>query len=117
VSEFDKLREKLSGNHRRVLSVRLRLLEELSAHFGDLFREGNLSLKERHALSHNKSENVLRVVGELRSKVSQMKNDLGPEVERIDAVREAKALASAMQVDIVSCAPDTSEATETYRMR
>jgi hypothetical protein len=101
----ENLRSQVSGNHGRVISVRLRVLEESCLRLLTLFRDTDSTLTERRALPPAKAQAVERLVRELDSKIAQMKAELGLERAHIDAAREAKTLVTAMAVDIEELHP------------
>lgn len=104
--ELPALRSQVSGNHRRVISVRMRLLEESCLRLLDLFRPLETTLTSRRALPQEKEEEVERMALELRSKISQVKSELGLERAHQDGEREARAVVAAMTTDIEELHPD-----------
>jgi len=105
ILDFEKLRSQVSSNHRRVISVRLRLLEESCYRLLDLFRPVDSVLAVRRALPREKAEEVRRQILELRAKIGEMKADLGLERSDQDPAREAKALMVAMMTGIEELYP------------
>lgn len=103
--EGDLLWTQVSGSHHRVLSVRLRLLEESCLKLQDLFRDVNTTLTVRRGLPPEKAEEIERLSFGLRSVISRTKSDLRLERAQMDAAREASALVAAMIVDIEELHP------------
>jgi hypothetical protein len=97
--ELAALRSKISPNHRRVIAVRLRVLEDACQRLLDLFHARESSLTVRVPLPPHQAEDVSRLVRELSGKISGMKSDLTLRHTVIDARREASALVYAMTVD------------------
>jgi len=95
----------LSSNHRRVISIRMRLLEESCFRLLDLFRAVETIFIQRQPLPNQKSEKVNTRVQELRSLMDQMKSDLGLYCSNEDANREAAALVAAMTTSIEELHP------------
>ncbi len=90
----------LSANHRGVISVRLRSLEESALHLLDLFRRPDSTLTLRPALPQERAAEVRRRVTELRGLISCVKLDLGMEHVELDDRREAVALLADMTVNV-----------------
>lgn len=103
---LERLQTKLSHNHRRVISIRMRVLEESCLHLLDLFHDLNLTLTTRSALPQEKAREIRRLVEGLRKKISQTKSELGLQRARMDAGREAGALVAAMTVNVEELHPD-----------
>jgi hypothetical protein len=103
--ENQPLPSKLSSNHRRVISIRMRLLEESCFRLLDLFRAVETIFILRQPLPKQKSEKVNTGVQELRSLMNQMKSDLGLNCSNEDANREAAALMAAMTTSIEELHP------------
>lgn len=95
----------LSANHRRVISVRLRLLEESCLRLLDLSRNYEATLTSRRALPQDRAREVKALVDEVRAKISQMVPELGLERAHLDARREANALVAAIATDIEELDP------------
>lgn len=111
----------VSPNHRRVISVRLRLLEESGLRLLDLFREVDSTLTRRRSLPKEKAAQLERLVLDLRSKLAQINSDLALERATRDAAREAGALVAAMTINVEELHPqylkgygDVPEALATY---
>ncbi len=90
------LRSLIGQNHRRVLSVRMRLLEEYSARLMELFRPYESALTSRPPLPQELMEQIEKEVGDLHSQIRGMKAELGLEHTRRSSRREAAALVSTM---------------------
>jgi hypothetical protein len=103
--EFEQQKLKISGNHRRVISVRLRLLDESCSRLLELFHDVDSILTERRALPPEKADQATHLVAELRLQIAQMRTTLGLSRARVDAVREAETLVSAMSVDVEELYP------------
>ncbi|HEV2233168.1 MAG TPA: hypothetical protein VGV68_07170 [Terriglobia bacterium] len=99
------LPSQLSSNHRRVISIRMRLIEESCFRLLDLFRAVETIFILRQPLPMQKSEKVNTGVQELRSLMNQMKSDLGLYCSNEDAHREAAALMAAMTTSIEELHP------------
>jgi len=102
---FVQLRTQVSDNHRRVISVRMRLLEESCFRLLGLFRDMESTLTARKALPREKSEEVERLTLQLRAEIARMKSELGLERAHIDAGREARALLTAMKINVEELRP------------
>jgi hypothetical protein len=93
----DEPLESLIGhNHRRVISVRLRLLEEYSLQLLELFEPLEAELTSRAPLPRQMMEKMEREITALRSRIRAMKSELGLELSERSARREAAALVSTM---------------------
>ena len=103
--ENQTTRPQLSGNHRRVLSIRLRLLEESCFRLLDLFHGVDSIFTLRQALPKEREEMVETGVQELRSLMAHIKSHLGLECSMEDASREAAALMAAMTTSIEELHP------------
>ena len=97
--ELAALRSKISPNHRRVIGVRLRVLEDACQRLLDLFHARESSLTVRVPLPPHQAQEVGRKVQELLEEISRMKSDLALRHTVVDARREASALVYAMTVD------------------
>lgn len=86
----------ISRNHRRVISVRLRLLEEYSLNLLELFEPLETELTSRVPLPQGMAEKMEREIAALRSMIRAMKAELGLEHCERSAPREAAALVSTM---------------------
>ena len=86
----------IGQNHRRVLSVRLRLLEEYSLLLLELFRPLETELTSRPPLPQAAAKQVEREVAALQSRIREMKAELDLERSHRSARREAAALISTM---------------------
>ena len=88
---MESLRSEVSENHRRALSVRLRILEESALALMELFRAVDSTFTERDALPEERAGEAETLVAELQSRISRMKSELGLERTRVDAKRYANA--------------------------
>ncbi len=86
----------IGPNHRRVLSVRLRLLEEYSLQLLELFRPLETELTSRPPLPQGVAKQVEREVAALQSRIREMKAELDLERSHRSARCEAAALISTM---------------------
>ncbi len=86
----------IGQNHRRILSVRLRLLEEYSNHLLDLFHPFESVLTSRSSLPDEMAEELGNQIAALHAKIRDMKAELGLERSHRSARREAAALVSTM---------------------
>jgi hypothetical protein len=86
----------IGQNHRRVLSVRLRLLEEYSLRLMELFQPLEAELTSRSSLPREMAEELKNQIAALRSKIRDMKAELGLEHSHRSGRREAAALISTM---------------------
>ena len=96
----------VSGNHRRILAVRLRLLEEDCFKLLDLFHTETRSLFERGALPEERADEVRELTAHLRSRIAEMKADLQLEPAQLDPERVARALVTSMSVGIEELYPE-----------
>jgi hypothetical protein len=103
--ENPPLASQLSSNHRRVISIRMRLLEESCFRLLDLFRAVETIFSLRQPLPQQRSEKVKVGVQELLSLMDQMKLDLGLDSSKENASREAAALMAAMNTSIEELHP------------
>jgi len=90
------LKSLIGHNHRRVLSVRMRLLEEYSIRLLELFRPHESVLTSRSPLPGEMAEAMESEIAALHSRIRDMKAELGLEHSRRSARREAAALVSTM---------------------
>jgi len=90
------LQSVIGQNHRRVLSVRMRLLEEYSLKLLELFRPFESVLTSRSPLPPEKSGRIESEIAALHSRIRDMKAELGLEHSHRSARREAAALISTM---------------------
>jgi hypothetical protein len=95
----------MSGNHRRVLSIRFRLLEEYCLRLMDLFQGSDTIFISRRALPGHKAHEIGAGVRELRALMAQVKSDLGLETRNEDGAREAAALVAAMTTSVEELHP------------
>ena len=73
------LQSLIGHNHRRVLSVRMRLLEEYSLRLMELFEPLEAELTSRAPLSKGTAEQMEREIAALQSRIHEMKTELGLE--------------------------------------
>lgn len=99
------LASETSANHRRVISVRVRVLEDACFRLLDLFRPHESSLSSRAPLPRESAAEIERLVSELTSRIALIKSDLDLEQAQLDARREASALVSSMTVDLEELHP------------
>jgi len=104
-NEPQLLRAQVSHNHRRVISVRLRLLEEASLKLLGLFGDSDSALTARLGLPKEKAQEIAGLVRDLGSKISRAKSELHLEVAHWDTHREAGALVAAMAVNVEELHP------------
>ena len=90
------LQSLISPNHRRVISVRMRLLEEYCLHLLELFRPFESTFTSRSQLPREKAENIQQGIAAFRSKIGKIKSDLDLEHAHQSAKREAAALVTTM---------------------
>ncbi|MGA2628758.1 MAG: hypothetical protein ABSG54_00975 [Terriglobia bacterium] len=98
--------DEVSSNHRRILSVRLRLLEEDCFQLLDLFHTEARSLCERPPLQGEKAEEFRELSAHLRAVIAGMKAELKLEPARLDPQRVARALLTSMSVAIEELYPE-----------
>lgn len=92
----EPLQSLIGSNHRRVISVRLRLLEEYSLRLLELFEPLESELTTRDPLPKGMTHQMEREIATLQSRIRNMKADLGLEHSERSARREAAALVSTM---------------------
>jgi hypothetical protein len=92
----ESLQSLIGHNHRRVISVRLRLLEEYSLQLLELFEPLEAELTSRDPLPQEMSQKMESEITALRSRIRAMKAELGLEHSERSARREAAALVSTM---------------------
>lgn len=103
--KFPLLAPQISSHHRRVISVRMRQLEEYSLRLLDLFRDVDTAFTSRQALPKEKAAQIERAVLDLRSKIAQIKSDLALDRESRHASREAGAVLAAMTINVEELHP------------
>ena len=96
----------VSDNHRRILSVRLRLLEEDCFNLLDLFHAQARSVCERPPLQGEKAEEFRELSADLRAVIAGMKAELQLEPAQLDPQRVARALLTSMSVAIEELYPE-----------
>ena len=92
----ERLQSLIGHNHRRVISVRMRLLEEYSLRLMELFEPLESELTSRAPLPKGAAEHMEREITALQSRIREMKIELGLEPSERSARREAAALVSTM---------------------
>jgi hypothetical protein len=103
--DLEALQAQVSANHRRVISVRLRVLEDSCLRLLDLFQNRETSMTARTPLPAERIGEIRRLASELTARIAQLKSDLALEQASIDARREALAIVSAMTVDLEELQP------------
>jgi hypothetical protein len=103
--ELQALRSEVSANHRRVISVRLRVLEDSCLRLLDLFQPRSSVMTRRQPLPPEKAADVSRLITELTAHIARVKRDLVLEENQMEARREASAVVSAMSVDLEELYP------------
>ncbi len=99
------LQSLISQNHRRVISVRMRLLEEYSLKLLELFRPFESVLTSRSPLPPEKAETIESEIEAFRSRIRDMKAELGLEHAHRSSRREAAALISTMMTYVEELHP------------
>lgn len=99
------LQSLISQNHRRVISVRMRLLEEYSLKLLELFRPFESALASRSPLPPEKTEAIEQEIGAFQARIRDMKTELGLEHAHRSARREAAALVSTMMTYVEELHP------------
>ena len=92
----ETLQSLIGQNHRRVISVRMRLLEEYSLRLLELFEPLEAELTTRDPLPKGMTQQMEREIAALQSRIRDIKSDLGLEHSERSARREAAALVSTM---------------------
>lgn len=90
------LKSLISSNHRRVISVRMRLLEEYSLKLLELFHPVDSVLTSRAPLPQEKAKEIEDEIAAFRSRIRDMKAELGLERDHRSSQREASALVTTM---------------------
>jgi hypothetical protein len=99
------LQSLIGQNHRRVLSVRMRLLEEYSNRLLELFKPFDTALTSRSPLPQGMMEQMESEIASLHTRIVDMKADLGLEHSHRSARREAAALVSTMMTYVEELHP------------
>ena len=99
------LRGEISSNHRRVISVRIRVLREACLKLLELSRSDDPGILPRTPIAAEEADQVRRVVHELNSLLIRITSDLALEEHPVDARREAAAILSGMVVDMEELNP------------
>ena len=95
----------ISSNHRRVISVRVRLLEEYCLHLIELFRPFESTFTSRTQLPQEKAEVIRQGIAAFRSKIGKINTDLGLEHAYRNAKQEAAALVITMLTTVEELHP------------
>jgi hypothetical protein len=103
--QTEALKAQVSGNHRRVISVRLRALEEACDQLEGLSRPFDRTLTVRSELPPRVSTKLDGLLGGLRTKIAEMKAELDLDRTEIDPAREAGALVASMMVNVEELHP------------
>jgi hypothetical protein len=103
--EFEALRAEMSAHHRRVISVRLRVLENYCRTLLEFLQPLAGTLTRRVPLPEEKAAEIRKLAGELNARISHMHGELGLEPSTLDARRQATALVSSMGVDLEELHP------------
>lgn len=99
------LKSVIGQNHRRVISVRMRLLEEYSLKLIELFRPFESVLTSRSPLPPEKTAAIESEIAAFQSRIREMKTELGLEHAHRNAKREAAALVSTMMTYVEELHP------------
>ncbi len=99
------LRAEMSAHHRRVIAVRLRVLENYCRTLLDLFTPLKAHLTRRKPLPAEHAEEIRRRVDDLVERIARMHRELNLEPAQVDARRQASALVSSMGVDLEELRP------------
>ena len=100
-----RLASKISPNHRRVLSVRLRLLEDYGLQLLELLRPVESAFTSRPALPPEKTEELERALRAFHARISQIKTELELEHHHQNVKREAMARVTAMITNVEELHP------------
>jgi cell division protein FtsB len=103
--QLKTLRTEMSSHHRRVISVRLRVLENYCRTLLEFLQPLDGTLTRRVALPEEKAAELQTLVAELNTRISRMHGELGLERATLDARRQAAALVSSMGVDLEELHP------------
>jgi hypothetical protein len=95
----------IGANHRRVLSVRMRLLEEYALRLLELFRPYESVLTSRAPLQKKTAVKVESEIAWLQVKIRGMKEELGLERSHRNSKREAAALVATMMTYVEELHP------------
>ena len=95
----------MSPNHRRVLSVRMRLLEDYCLQLLELLRPVESALTSRSAIPPEKAEKLERALLAFRSTLGRIRAEL--ELERLNqnVKRESMALVATMMINVEELHP------------
>jgi hypothetical protein len=99
------LASRMSSNHRRVLSVRMRLLEDYCLQLLELLRPVESTLTSRSPLPPEKAEKLERALVAFRSTIGQIKTELDLEHHHQNVKREAVALVATMLTNVEELHP------------
>jgi hypothetical protein len=95
----------VSSNHRRVISVRLRGLEDACVQLQELARPVERALTARSELAPRIIPELDTCISHLRSRISEMKADLDLQRTLLDPGRVAGALVASMMVNMEELRP------------
>ncbi|HVA00276.1 MAG TPA: hypothetical protein VMV34_01340 [Terriglobia bacterium] len=95
----------MSANHRRVLSVRMRLLEDYCCQLLELFRPAEPGGASGLFLPPEKAEKVESALRDFRSRIGRIKAELDLEHIHQNARREAVALVATMITNVEELHP------------
>ena len=104
--EHESFQPYVSADHRRVIDVRMREIEELSSRLEGLLRAGDAANAYGLNLDPSAKGRVEVLLLDLRKVVAKVNDDLGIEVRRREAAREARAVLAALAVSIEEVHPD-----------
>ena len=95
----------MSANHRRALSVRMRLLEDYCLRLLEIFRPAEAGGAPGLPLPREKAEKVERALRDFRSRIGRIKAELELEHVHPNPRREAVALVAAMRTNVEELHP------------
>ncbi len=96
---------RIGPNHRRILSVRLRLLEDYCLQLLSLLHPARSAFTTRAALPRRKAAALESAVAALVANISRIKSELELEAHRQNVQREAMALVASMTNNIEELHP------------
>ncbi len=100
-----RLASKINPNHRRVLSVRLRLLEDYGLQLLELLRPVESAFTSRPALPPEKAEKLESALRAFHARIGRIKTELELEHHQQNVKREAMALLAAMMTNVEELHP------------
>jgi hypothetical protein len=95
----------MSANHRRALSVRMRLLEDYCLRLLEIFRPAEAGGAPGLPLPREKAEKVERALRDFRSRIGRIKAELELEHVHPNPRREAVALVATMMTNLEELHP------------